>query len=155
MLPGQTELLYPAAEILARMQKPYAVMLTGLDQKLPGMKVNQKFSIDVKNVNSYQNSFEILIKDLTRWKKEGYRVILLSASRTRASRLASDLREYDLRAYCPDGREGESGNAGGEGSGSADTGNPGAVNTSVRKVRPGEILVTVWENLHYTCCWTD
>lgn len=136
LLPGQTELLYPAAEILARMQKPYAVMLTGLDQKLPGMKVNQKFSIDVKNVNSYQNSFEILIKDLTRWKKEGYRVILLSASRTRASRLASDLREYDLRAYCPDGREGESGNAGGEGSGSADTGNPGAVNTSVRKVRP-------------------
>ena len=147
LLPGQTELLYPAAEVLARMQKPFAVMLTGLDQKLPGMKVNQKFSIDVKNVNSYQNSFEILIKDLTRWKKEGYRVILLSASRTRASRLASDLREYDLRAYCPDGREGESGNAGGEGSGSADTGNPGAVNTSVRKVRPGEILVT-YGNLH-------
>ena len=147
LLPGQTELLYPAAEILARMQKPYAVMLTGLDQQLQGMKVNQKFSIDVKNVNSYQNSFEILIKDLTRWKKEGYRVILLSASRTRASRLASDLREYDLRAYCPDGREGESGNAGGEGSGSADTGNPGAVNTSVRKVRPGEILVT-YGNLH-------
>ena len=147
LLPGQTELLYPAAEILARMQKPYAVMLTGLDQKLPGMKVNQKFSIDVKNVNSYQNSFEILIKDLTRWKKEGYRVILLSASRTRASRLASDLREYDLRAYCPDGREGESGNAGGEGASSADTGNPGAVNTSVRKVRPGEILVT-YGNLH-------
>ena len=147
LLPGQTELLYPAAEILARMQKPYAVMLTGLDQKLPGMKVNQKFSIDVKNVNSYQNSFEILIKDLTRWKKEGYRVILLSAFGTRASRLASDLREYDLRAYCPDGQEGESGNAGGEGSGSADTGNPGAVNTSVRKVRPGEILVT-YGNLH-------
>ena len=147
LLPGQTELLYPAAEILARMQKPYAVMLTGLDQKLPGMKVNQKFSIDVKNVNSYQNSFEILIKDLTRWKKEGYRVILLSASRTRASRLASDLREYDLRAYCPDGQEGESGNAGGEGAGSADTGNPGAVNTSVRQVRPGEILVT-YGNLH-------
>ena len=147
LLPGQTELLYPAAEIQARMQKPYAVMLTGLDQKLPGMKVNQKFSIDVKNVNSYQNSFEILIKDLTRWKKEGYRVILLSASRTRASRLASDLREYDLRAYCPDGREGESGNAGGEGAGSADTGNPGAVNTSVRQVRPGEILVT-YGNLH-------
>ena len=147
LLPGQTGLLHPAAEVLARMQKPFAVMLTGLDQKLPGMKVNQKFSIDVKNVNSYQNSFEILIKDLTRWKKEGYRVILLSPSRTRASRLASDLREYDLRAYCPDGREGESGNAGGEGSGSADTGNPGAVNTSVRKVRPGEILVT-YGNLH-------
>ena len=147
LLPGQTELLYPAAEVLARMQKPFAVMLTGLDQKLPGMKVNQKFSIDVKNVNSYQNSFEILIKDLTRWKKEGYRVILLSASRTRASRLASDLREYDLRAYCPDVREAESGNAGGDGTVSPDSGNTVAVNTAVRKVRPGEILVT-YGNLH-------
>ena len=108
------------------MQRPTTVMLTGLDQKLPGMKVNQKFSIDVKNVNSYQNSFEMLIKDLTRWKKEGYRVILLSASRTRASRLASDLREYDLRAYCPDG----------------DT-QP----ASQHRVKPGEILVT-YGNLH-------
>ncbi len=126
LLPGQTELLYPADRILAWVQRPTTVMLTGLDQKLPGMKVNQKFSIDVKNVNSYQNSFEMLIKDLTRWKKEGYRVILLSASRTRASRLASDLREYDLRAYCPDG----------------DT-QP----ASQHRVKPGEILVT-YGNLH-------
>lgn len=147
LLPGQTELLYPAAEVLARMQKPFAVMLTGLDQKLPGMKVNQKFSIDVKNVNSYQNSFEMLIKDLTRWKKEGYRVILLSASRTRASRLASDLREYDLRAYCPDVRETDSGTGEGDNNGSPDSGNPVTVNTAVRKVRPGEILVT-YGNLH-------
>ena len=147
LLPGQTGLLYPAAEVLARMQKPFAVMLTGLDQKLPGMKVNQKFSIDVKNVNSYQNSFEILIKDLTRWKKEGYRVILLSPSRTRASRLASDLREYDLRAYCPDVRETDSGNGGGDNTGSPDSGNPVAVNAVANKVRPGEILVT-YGNLH-------
>ena len=147
LLPGQTGLLYPAAEVLARMQKPFAVMLTGLDQKLPGMKVNQKFSIDVKNVNSYQNSFEILIKDLTRWKKEGYRVILLSPSRTRASRLASDLREYDLRAYCPDVRETDSGNGGGDNTGSPDSGNPVAGNAAANKVRPGEILVT-YGNLH-------
>ena len=147
LLPGQTGLLHPAAEVLARMQKPFAVMLTGLDQKLPGMKVNQKFSIDVNNVNSYQNSFEILIKDLTRWKKEGYRVILLSPSRTRASRLASDLREYDLRAYCPDVRETDSGNGGGDSTGSPDSGNPVAVNAAANKVRPGEMLVT-YGNLH-------
>ena len=131
LLPGQTELLYPVAEVLARLQKPHTVMLTGLDQKLPGMKINHKFSIDVKNVNSYQNSFEILIKDLTRWKKEGYRVILLSASRTRASRLASDLREYDLRAYCPDGGE--------------DAGDREPAAHS--KVKPGEIMVT-YGSLH-------
>lgn len=146
LLPGQTELLYPVEEVMARVQTPHTVMLTGLDQKLPGMKVNQKFSFDVKNVNSYQNSFELLIKDLTRWKKEGYRVILLSASRTRASRLASDLREYDLRAYCPDG--GAAGDSGAVQNGGADGGFASAdTQASHPKVKPGEIMVT-YGSLH-------
>lgn len=140
LLPGQTELLYPASEVLARIQKSCTVMITGLDQKLAGMKINHKFSIDVKNVNSYQNSFEMLIKDLTRWKKEGYRVILLSASRTRASRLAGDLRGYDLRAYCPDRVEGMGG-AGRE------EGMPEENGANEQAVKPGEILVT-YGNLH-------
>lgn len=99
LLPGQTGLLYPASEILARLQRKDTVYLTGLEQKLPGMVTQERFWIEVKNMNSYQNSFEMLIKDLTSWKKEGYRVILLSGSRTRASRLAQDLREYELRAF--------------------------------------------------------
>ena len=99
----------------------HLVYLTGLEQKLPGMTTEARFSFDVRNMNSYQNSFEMLIKDLTNWKKERYRVILLSGSRTRASRLAEDLREYDLSAFCTD-----------------DEG---------REVQPGEILVT-FGNLH-------
>ncbi|MDD3251653.1 MAG: transcription-repair coupling factor [Lachnospiraceae bacterium] len=121
LLPGQTGLMYTSKEILARAQRPDTVYLTGLEQKLPGMEVKNKYSLNVKNVSSYQNSFEILIKDLQRWKKEKYRVILLSASRTRASRLADDLREYELSAFCPD--------------------------NEARQVQPGEILVT-YGNLH-------
>ncbi len=102
LLPGQTDLLFAAKTILASAQIPECVFMTGLDQRLPGMTVKNKYSITGKNVSSYQSSFEILIKDLARWKKEGYRVVLLSASRTRASRLAGDLREYDLHAFCPD-----------------------------------------------------
>lgn len=118
LLPGQTGLLFPAKEMLAKIQTSSSVYLTGLEQKLAGFTVKSRCSFQVKNVNVYQNGFELLIKDLTRWKKEGYRVVLLSASRTRASRLAGDLREYDLRAYCPDD--------GGES----------------HEVKPGEILVT-------------
>ena len=96
-------------------------MVTGLEQRLPGMTVERRYGIQAKNINSYQNGFELLIKDLKRWKKEKYRVVLLSGSHTRASRLAGDLREYDLSAYCPDRGEGQ--------------------------VKPGEILVT-YGNLH-------
>ena len=72
------ELLYPVREILAKAQRKDTVYLTGLEQKLPGMTTEARFSFDVRNMNSYQNSFEMLIKDLTGWKKERYRVILLS-----------------------------------------------------------------------------
>ncbi len=152
LLPGQTELLYPAAQVLSRIQRSYSVMLTGLDQKLPGMKVNEKFALNVKNVNSYQNSFEMLIKDLTRWKKEGYRVILLSASRTRASRLASDLREYDLHAYCPDAMDVDDdakSSTGGEtvsGENTISSQNIALLQPG-QKVKPGEIMVT-YGSLH-------
>lgn len=118
LLPSQTGLLFSAKEMLARIQTKTTVYLTGLEQKLSGFLVKNRYSFQVKNVNAYQNGFELLIKDLTRWKKEGYRIVLLSASRTRASRLAGDLREYDLRAYCPDESEESS------------------------EVKPGEILVT-------------
>ncbi len=121
LLPGQTNLLYPAKEILTRIQRKDTLYLTGLEQKLPGMAVEKKYSINVKNINSYQNGFDLLIADLQRWKREKYRVVLLSGSRTRASRLAGDLREYDLRAFCPDNEE--------------------------RQVQPGEILVA-YGNLH-------
>ena len=155
LLPGQTELLYPAAQVLAKAQRPYSLLMTGLDQKIPGVKVNGRFSFEVKNVSSYQNSFELLIKDLTRWKKEGYRVVLLSASRTRASRLAGDLREYDLRAYCPDGageeQKGEAALPAAEGASAeaADaSGMPGASYVpDFRRVKPGEIMV-IYGNLH-------
>ena len=116
ILPGQADLLFSSKTVLADCHTPHSIFMTGLDQRLPGMTPKAKYSLTGKNLNSYQNSFEILIKDLTRWKKDGYRVILLSASRTRASRLAGDLREYDLRAFCPE-----------------DAGRP---------VAPGEIMVT-------------
>lgn len=116
ILPGQADLLFASKTVLAECHTPHSIFMTGLDQRLPGMTVKAKYSLTGKNLNSYQNSFEILIKDLTKWKKDGYRVVLLSASRTRASRLAGDLREYDLRAFCLE-----------------DAGRP---------VAPGEILVT-------------
>ena len=116
ILPGQADLLFASKTVLAECHTPYSIFMTGLDQRLPGMTPKAKYSLTGKNLNSYQNSFEILIKDLTKWKKDGYRVVLLSASRTRASRLAGDLREYDLRAFCPE-----------------DAGCP---------VAPGEIMVT-------------
>ncbi|MCR5321410.1 MAG: transcription-repair coupling factor, partial [Lachnospiraceae bacterium] len=55
--------------------------------------------IPVVGVSSYNNSFEALVKELTRYRKEGYRVLILSGSRSRAKRLAEDLTEQGVNAF--------------------------------------------------------
>lgn len=53
----------------------------------------------MKSVDSYNSSFELLVKDLIQYKSQGYRIALLSGSRTRAERLAKDLSEEGLNAF--------------------------------------------------------
>ena len=85
-------------------------------RKVKEFLVRDVYSILAKNVNPYNSSFEVLTRDLKRLKRNGYRVILLSGSRTRARRLAEDLRDYDLNSFYDEDPE--------------------------RLVKPGEILVS-------------
>ncbi len=62
-------------------------------------KITEKFDITVKTVNSYNSSFELLVKDLLQYKKQGFQIALLSGSRTRAERLAKDLQAEGLNAF--------------------------------------------------------
>lgn len=98
-LPGQVELLFPQKKILALMEDYPVAMLAVLDQKKPLLKPDQKYDIPVVGVSSYNNSFEALVKELTRYRKEGYRVLILSGSRSRAKRLAEDLTEQGVNAF--------------------------------------------------------
>ena len=97
--PEEANLVSGAAEVLAKLERIHCVAFCLLDMKLKELSVKNKFSLEVKGINSYQNSFELLTKDLKRWKKEKYRVVLLCSSRTRAKRLAQDLQEEGLNAF--------------------------------------------------------
>ncbi len=99
LLPGQMELLYSVEETAAKLQSHRVVMLSALDMKNPLLKADKKADISVKSISSYNNSFEALLQDLRRFKKNGYRVLLLSGSRTRAARLAQDLQEQEITAF--------------------------------------------------------
>ena len=114
---GEQSLLniYPIKKIAERLNVRYGVALTMLETKCGPFKVRALYSFQAKGVNPYNNSFELLTRDLKRLKRSGYRVVLLSGSRTRAKRLAEDLRDYDLSSFYSEDME--------------------------REVSPGEILV--------------
>ncbi|MDO5422754.1 MAG: transcription-repair coupling factor [Eubacteriales bacterium] len=99
LLPGQMGVLYSAAETATLLQKGSCLGFCTLESARAPWKVTAPFGVDVRAVNPYNNSFELLVKDLKTWKKDGYQVILLSGSRTRAARLAQDLRENDLNSF--------------------------------------------------------
>ena len=75
------------------------VALCALEPKRGKWKITEKFDITVKTVSSYNSSFELLVKDLLQYKKQGFQIALLSGSRTRAERLAKDLQAEGLNAF--------------------------------------------------------
>lgn len=108
--------LFQAKEVADKMMCFHAVAFSALEMKCKELKAREVFHLQSKSVNPYNNSFEMLTRDLKRLKRTGYRVVLLSGSRTRAKRLAEDLRDYNLSSFY-----------------SEDTG---------RQVQSGEIMVT-------------
>lgn len=99
ILPGQLRELFSCKEILAKLERRTCISLVMLDMKNPYLAVAEHRNIETRTVNPYNNSFELLVKDLERYKKNGYRVVLLSGSRTRARRLAEDLMEEGLNVF--------------------------------------------------------
>lgn len=108
--------VYETKDIIDAMNHYSGIAMTTLESKCGLFHVNRVFSIQTKGVNPYNNSFEMLTRDLKRLKRNGYRVVLLSGSRTRAKRLAEDLRDYDLSSFYSEDME--------------------------RRVNPGEIMVS-------------
>ena len=92
--------LFSSEVVFAALERGRTLCLSALDQAVREVAVRRRFSFSARSAGTYQNHFDVLIQDLQSWKRNGYRVVLLCASRTRVSRLANDLREYGLRAYC-------------------------------------------------------
>ena len=99
ILPGQADLLYGWEETAGFLQHMRTVLFSSMDSSNALLKPQRKFDVNVKSMSSYNSSFDALVADLKRYKKNGYRVLLLSGSRTRARRLAEDLQEQGLASF--------------------------------------------------------
>jgi len=91
--------LWSFEQLQKELNKRNCISVCALEPKQAGWKVREKFYLEVKSISAYNNSFELLVKDLHQYKKQGYRIALLSGSRTRAERLAKDLQEEGLAAF--------------------------------------------------------
>uniref|UniRef100_UPI0040567448 transcription-repair coupling factor n=1 Tax=Acetatifactor sp. TaxID=1872090 RepID=UPI0040567448 len=98
ILPGQMNILYSGEQVAAKLSKGNVITIATMDIRGGFFKAEDKYDISARNVAPYNNSFEALVKDLKQYRKKDYRVLLLSGSRTRAKRLAEDLRDQKIAA---------------------------------------------------------
>ena len=99
ILPGQMDVLFSLPVLLKKLSELPLVLMTTLDMKLKDFSVKHKYNFQIQAAPSYNNNFSLLAKDILRLKKNGYRVLVLSASGTRAERLCKDLQDYEINAF--------------------------------------------------------
>lgn len=99
LLPGQMHVLRSVEETMAELEQYHLLGIATMDCRNFPIRFDYRTDVTVSSVAPYNNSFETLVKDLSRYRKQGYRVLLLSGSRTRAKRLAEDLMDQDILAF--------------------------------------------------------
>ena len=93
------------AELVAKLNRRGCVAVSLMEPQKGEWNIRDEFSVTVKSVNSYNNQFPLLVKDLKSWKKAGYRIVLASPSRTRAQHLAEDLQNEEIPAFYSENEE--------------------------------------------------
>ena len=100
ILEGQRNTVFSAEKVISKLSEMRIVELSTLDNTCKELPDVFRTDIAGRSVSSYNGDFEMLVKDLTARKKEGSKVLLLSTSGSRAERLAGELRDRGLTAFC-------------------------------------------------------
>lgn len=99
VLPGQMQLVCSAALTASRMNDYRCLGLTALAAGNSFFLPECIVSVHARSVPAYNKSFDTLVSDLKKYKLQKYRIVIISASRTRAKRLAGDLTERGLTSF--------------------------------------------------------
>ena len=96
LLPKQAHTVTDYESILYQIEKHPIISYSVISTEINDFVVSKTLFMETKSIQSYNNSFEELVKDLTKYQEKGYKIVVASPSVTRAKRLSDDLRENGL-----------------------------------------------------------
>ena len=106
LLKGQTNILNMPDTVYEMLSSKKVIHFTALDQKIKNFKIDSTYAISMRNISSFNKNMDILTKDLKSYKKNGYKILILSPSRTRGQRLAESLsNDYDINCYYSESKD--------------------------------------------------
>ena len=86
-------------ELLGYFEKCHAVALSMLDLRRDKWHIKETFMTNAQAAGTYNGSVEMLAQDLKKYRKRGFRVLIVSASHTRAKRLVEGLEDYEVPSH--------------------------------------------------------
>ncbi len=99
ILPGQMQVLHDVQQVMYLLERYSAVLSTALIQQLEDWNVRKSIHWESKMVSSFNNHFDLLVKNIAEWKKKKYRICILCTSATRAKRIAAEFEDYDIVSF--------------------------------------------------------
>lgn len=104
VLPGQTSLLYDYDYVIKKICDYRTILFSFFSGEDRLINTKHKTEISMKPVMKYANSFNSLVHDISGWKKDNYRMIIVSPSATRGRRLADNLTNNDVTCFFSENR---------------------------------------------------
>lgn len=105
MLPSQADILFDYKEIAGKIAGKDTILFSILAKEESIFEPKTKVAFETKMVPTYRHNFEMLLKDIRRWKQEEYRIVLFCPSATRGERFADNLRNQDVNCFFSDDKD--------------------------------------------------
>jgi len=99
VLAGQTDIMESVRSVFAKLTGYSCLAFSTLNTRHEFYEARERYSLSSRPVNAYNRSFEMLVSDLKKQRKNGFRTIILSPSHTRAKHIASDLTDNGIPAF--------------------------------------------------------
>lgn len=106
LLPGQLGLYLTAQALFQEAHKQTGIYFSALGRGFPGLRPQNEVGITATAMQEFHAQWPLFQEELARWKKQGYRVVILTATEERRERLRQTLLEADYESAVGSGSPG-------------------------------------------------
>ncbi len=98
ILPLSAERILDKDLVLDKITEKKPILMDNFYYDEKRLEIDEIIEIDQKNLHSYQDKIDILVKDIKDRHEMGYKVLILSGSKVKGERLKDMLLEYDINS---------------------------------------------------------
>jgi transcription-repair coupling factor (superfamily II helicase) len=103
LLPGQLGLYLNFTELFHRARQQTAVYFSALGRAVPGIRPQNEVGISATNMQEFHGQWPMFHEELVRWRKQNYRIVILTSTEERQQRLRELMRDADIESAAGSG----------------------------------------------------